>query len=416
VSTFVKYLDEVEILESWTGAWQVVDLEPYGVDPSAKAVTLRIIGSSAPGTSYASVADINSTTPGVIYCRKNKYCCAIAGLAGGSTINLRMVTPSAPRVFITGEVQGDDVVIYDENKAINLVEADFGVWQDRQPTPQGADSLSDISAVIVLCWQWDDGSTGIRHPDSVNGPSTATYWGGYHWLVVGVDNDGYYQTYTTGKAGSDAEDAYFFEIGYILRTSKVVPLIDWGAPQFIIHDNTWRALDVSASVPANTVLVGLRMRNAFPTVAKRGFCRSIGSANSPGLLLSGYGGISSQMPALNANREFEYKVNHTFIAIYLVWYERETEVQPAPSPFNDVAVIDGLRVDELVGATLREEERVMAQLNAPANVGADLNDDCGPTARLRAEEQVSYSGLRTKAAIEIRQLRSDEIVSATLRS
>lgn len=323
MSVFVKYLDEVEVLETWVAGWQVVDLAPYGVDPNAKAVTFRFTGDTSRDVVHCGVRDINAAYPGLTYLVKTQWCCEIVGLAGGSTVKMYMDHLAVRgRAFITGEVHGDDVVVYDENKAIDLVEADFGVWQDRQPTPQGVDVLGDIASVIVVAWQWDDGTTGIRRRDSSNIPLSRPYFGGLEWHVIGLDDDGYYQTYTTGKTGSNNEDAYFFEIGYILKTSNVGTITDWGLPENITEDNTWRVLDISPKVPANTALVGTRLRNAFHMgLGRLGFCRGIGSSDDTNRMVPKLGGVGTQMITLNPDSEFEYRVGHSFISLHITWYE-----------------------------------------------------------------------------------------------
>ena len=319
MSTFVKYLDEVEVLETWTSGGQVVDLAPYLADPSALAVVLRFTGRVGDSQATVGARAVGEIYNNVTVLVPNGYCDTVVSLVGGTTVELFLEAGGTPsRVFITGEVH-DHAVIYDAVITHDTAEVDFASWVARQPAPQGADVLDDISAVIVVCYQWDSGTFGISHPDNSYPPQVEHRFCGLKWFVVGLDEDGFYQTYTTGKTGFGNEYTYFLEVGYVLKTSNVVTINDRDLPLSLIDDNTWRTFDASSLVPADAVTIGMRLRNAR-SITRGGFIRGIGSADS---LKRGIHreSIVTPMASLNGDLEFEYRTNSSSIAFNIEWYE-----------------------------------------------------------------------------------------------
>ena len=321
MSTFVKYLNEVEIIEDWTGNWQTVDLKTYGVDPTAKAVTLRLTGRTGEASINIGAREISDPgTTGVVLLSQRTYCNTIVSLAGGTTVRLFAQISTPGRFFITGEVH--DAVIYDEPIHQDIVELDFATWLDRQPTPQGFDTLADISAVIVRCWSFDSSIFGIRHPNSENIVDPEERFGGYQWKVIGLDANGFYSIYSTGKTGTDTEFMFFNEVGYILKTSNVVTIKDRPLPINLIHDNAFHTADISSLIPENTIVAGMRFRNSF-TVNKRAFVRSIGSTDGQSGFIQTVTKTSNATPMVtpSAAREIEYKSNFLFNLLNVEWYE-----------------------------------------------------------------------------------------------
>ncbi len=323
MSTFVRYLDEVLIDEAWVIGWQTIDLAPYLNDPSAKAVTLRMTGRSGEPQISIGARGVGDSVifNEIVTVTPNAYCNTLVSLDGGTSIQIFMDNPPGGNgsIRLTGEVH-DDAVIYDEAMIKLTIEAEFNTWVDRQPTPQGADVLADIGAVIVRLWQWNDGTTEVKHPDSANIAQLRSRFGGISWAVVGLDENGFYNTYTSGKTGSDDQYCVFQEVGYLLKTSNVVTIQSRGSPLGVIHDNTWRVLDVSAQVSADAVIAGLRIRNSF-TSNRTGFTRAIGSSEVQKRIISPNGGVVTQQTLLNASLEFEYRSNFSFNKFNIEWYE-----------------------------------------------------------------------------------------------
>jgi len=411
VSIFIDYLNEVEILETWVAGWQTVDLGPYGINSAAKAVTLRFVGGTTRVDVHCGAKDIHSDYPGSTYFYRFNYCTTVVGLAGGTTIQIYMDHgATVGRAFITGEILGDDVVIYDKNIAIDLVEADFEEWQNRQVTLQGTDKFEDIVAAIVVLWQWDDGKSAIKHPDSSIVPLSTTYYGGLQWHIVGVDDDGYYQTYTTGKTGTDNEDAYFFEIGYILKTSGVVPIIDWNYVLYELVQGAWTVYDASSKVPANAKIIGVKWRNTFPLgVGRLNFARTLGSEVTLKRQLRKNSGASTQMITLNENLEFEYFSGSgtNFAHLDIKWYELPSVAKGS----NIRHLID----DERLSANLSILDAVSLRFLAKEAVSLSTITDTLPVKikGLKAEPLTSMK-LSSRPSANCRKLKSDIRVSADL--
>ncbi len=369
MSTFVKYLDEVEIIESWITGWQTIDLASYGVDAAATAVTLRIIGSPA-DESRSGARGVGAAGPLVTFFNRNTYAVTATPLAGGSSVQIYMETTDTGRIFITGEVHDDNAVMHTVPVFVNAVEADFGAWQARQVTPEGGDVVDDIAAAIIAVWQFDEGTSGVREVGSTNTPLTCPFWGGYRWLVVGLDEDGFYETYTTGTTGSDLEDAFFFEVGYVLKTSNVVTFINRLLPELITYDTNWNIFDTTnprshPPLPANAITVGTRLRNAFSIgIGKQGFCRGIGGVQPPKRQIRNLGGIATQMVSLIAN-EFEYKVVHVFTSLHMEWYETTTAVPDTRTVLSATSTANAPAV-LLTGVATRFVTAVDSTANAPA--------------------------------------------------
>ena len=338
--TFVKYLNNIVLTlqPAADSAYHDVDVSLYGVSSDAKGIVVRAI--SAANGQDIGMRDTLDTNDRLNRLNTNFYAEAAISLNGGSTISLLRESTSV--VFqVAGEFQ-DDCVLYSTAKRIPIVEAQFASWILRQPVPQGTDALSDIKAVIVSSPYNDagaDGVMGIRQ----NGSSMSTFdshrTGDNMWYIVGVDDDGYYQVYSTGDGGTDDEHSVFLEVGYVLNASNIITILNPVDLALADTSGAYAELDLSASVPKHTITAGICFKNSSVAGGAAGhlmgFVRAAGSSQSVTYTEVGKGRSMTTSCTLNTARKAEY-VNEDAtgdVDTFLLWYERGMPSSVVTKPF-----------------------------------------------------------------------------------
>jgi len=336
MSIFVRYLNEVEITTPTNNfVMTEVDLAGFLENPDdAIGVIIRTTNYDEASTGWGYEGLVAPFNTRASKQNQNNYTTGVLTLSGGTSIKILRAVQT-DRFFIVGEIHGSDgAVLHDSEPRHDFVDAQHGVWQDILVTTSGGDQPSDVGAVIICANTINQVQMGVRGKGSSNVQRAFPWEGGTTWFVVSVDDDGYFQLYTTGKADSDTQDALFFETGYIKKGSNVVTILD--------HDNDdldldaaadWAELDLSGVVPGGAILVGGTWYiEAVPlAVADIAYVRSTGSSENSNKLAEKLEQCQgAYFVGLDANREAEYVLGpgeatppqstHKF---FVDWYEIE---------------------------------------------------------------------------------------------
>ncbi len=322
MSTFVRYDNEVEIFGLGSvGQFNVVDLAPYIVDASSIGVVVRMTHN---GTSNPNAVTEVAASGFQFGCRlqPDLYVHAAVSLGTGTTVAFRVGSTDV-RAFLVGEIHADGgAVLYVDSAYYQPSIAEYGFWVDHQPTPQGADVLGDIAAVIVrVLSQWSP-TASVRQKGSSSAPQNLRWNGAMTWFVVGVDEDGYYQTYSTGKAGQPTEFAAFYEVGYIKHGSNVVTVLDRQAEGLATQIGSFGTLNFAGSVPTGTTAIGGHWYNdTVGSDEQAMYLRNSGSSESTGILVK-VSTQQAQFVAPDLNLEAEYQLAVATADFYIDWYEK----------------------------------------------------------------------------------------------
>jgi len=143
------------------------------------------------------------------------------------------------------------------------------------------------------------------------------------WYVVGVDEDGYYQTNTDGSTGDfGIPHTRFFEVGYILKTSQVVTVLNPQEEEPAVNFPDWTPpLDFSLTnqpIDEGAVVVGVEWYTDFR--AWPVFLKAVGS-DDPIKKFVESGNPQTQMAQVNALRQAEYQIRQTQTFLYVLWWE-----------------------------------------------------------------------------------------------
>ncbi|KKM28194.1 hypothetical protein LCGC14_1567120 [marine sediment metagenome] len=328
MSTFEIYQSEVEVtgLAEGMDTWEQVDLAPFLEDPTAKAVILRGAydsGNLPLSLGFRGINDpqIKTVALGLL---TNKYVTTCVSLAGGTVIEIFVGDQSTPRVWITGEVH-DHAEIYNAAIHYSTPEEDWEQFIDRQPTPQGGDVLADIGQVIVRALVDATASANfvIREKGSTNLQTPAAAIGGMFWYVVGLDENGFYQTFTDGsKVGFPFLN--FYEVGYILKTGNVVTVLNVSEENFPVNHPNFDTIDLSTAVQPvdeGAIAVGIEWFDTDPiTVGRNAFIRAVGAA-SGGKQHIFADNPATQVALVNELRQIEYRKRNPTAQFSVWWWE-----------------------------------------------------------------------------------------------
>lgn len=378
MSTFEIYQDEVRVTSvvEGDGLWKTLDLAPFLADPTAKAVILR--GAYASGVTPIKLGfrGINDSFSDTNFIRNNnKYITSCVSLAGGTTIQIRVSGQTTPTVWIVGEIH-DDAVIYDAAIDYSTPESQFEQFIDRQPTPQGSDALDDIGQVIVRGTVTATlfANFGIREKGSRQGFTPTSADSGTFWYVIGLNADGFYQTYTDGKTGFDVPFVHFQEIGYILKTGNVVTVLNVPEENPARSWPAWGLLDFSATnevVDEDAISVGIEWYD--DSAAGQSFVRAVDS------VIFGRRGIEEATPvvqavALNAARQVNYQKRTLSLRLFIWWWEIPTpepivpvgrvdfESAIVPGICMSIAIIAGICVDVAIAENINMKVQIVAEI------------------------------------------------------
>jgi hypothetical protein len=327
VSSIVRYQNPVDIGydPAAINVWETIDVGSFMVDSSADGVILaatdgittlfRAIGEGGAGA--------GGTNPELI----------VSFGGSGTSIEIRsnyVVDPWAPpTVYVIGEVHGPHLKLHDTEVALGVVEAQFDTWIDRQPTMIGGDALSDVAAVILNVAVGFTGGAfefGIRKKGTTRTTWTSDAAYGGRTNLVGIDEDGYFQTYSSGKSGTDDEDAHVLEVGYILKTGDVVVFDDPTPFTPAQQYPSYASLDLSAKVPLLAEVAGIRWLNDAPNVDSRyARARATGGSEThePGIASSTSTppNYKTEILKLDGNLAAEYiSSDATYIDLVVDWY------------------------------------------------------------------------------------------------
>lgn len=364
MSTFVAYQDEVEVigLPVGDGDWHDFDLEPFLADPTAKAVVLRGVYGSGTTPMLMGFRGINDnliwTTPIV----GPRYINTCVSLAGGTTIQVSSTVGSTPKAFIIGEVH--DAVIH--SAGINLLTKDgeWNLWIDRQPTLVGDDVLNDIGAVIVrTIVNVVDTHHGIRERGSGDPSSWQTWDLGSAWFVIGLNENGYYQTLTSGKVEISLPYVNFVEVGYILKSSGVVTVRNVKEEAPPVNYPDWDILDLSATVQPideGAFVVGYEWYN-YDGTPRHTFGKAVGSADVNRSMINVECRVTQMVP-VNSARQIEYRIRDPITKLYIMWWE---------GPLATAVDAE---------AAIRSEIKTRAFAGPAVDTGADAGPAVGATA------------------------------------
>ncbi|KKM88881.1 hypothetical protein LCGC14_1254240 [marine sediment metagenome] len=327
MSTFVKYVDEVKIpggdLGS-PGSWNTVDVSPYMQDTSAIGVTLRAFH-AIDNTTFG------VRTPGALFPPSAKvfinYYVDYAVSFGGSGNTVEILysgTTVGWKVFVTGEIHGDHAALHDAVTEIPLSEP-WSTWKDVQVTPIGVDVVGDIAAVIVQHYTSDVGSRfGLREKGDSRSDNGQRRESSHHWYVVGVDANGYYQIFTSGKVNAQ-QFSRFYETGYILKTGSIVTLEALTGMGLAEQDGSYAAIDFSSEVSSEAFIVGGRWHNPLgDNLTRNAFLRATGSAeDTNGIVIhKGDHSIGSWVGLdVDLTAEYQTETAATPVDFFVEWYE-----------------------------------------------------------------------------------------------
>ncbi len=327
MSTFVKYVDEVEITGIvQTGMWTSYDLSSFLQDTSAIGVTIRAFNDTEEMVFGARA--VGADKPFASRLLQNYYVDCVVSFGGsGNTIEMQHNNRpvASVKVFVTGEIH-DHAAMHDVPFRLPNSEP-WNTWNDVQVTLIGGDAVGDIAAVIVHL-ECDSiasaKSFGLREKGSTRGTNGIRREGAAHWYVVGVDENGFYQFFTSGKA-SAAVHLSFVEIGYILKTGGIVTIDEPIGMALAEQNGSYAAIDFSAEVSSEAFIVGGRWRNpAGDGVERKAFLRATGSAeNTSGIVINqGEHSIGSWV-GVDADRKAEYQTETaaTPVDFFVEWYE-----------------------------------------------------------------------------------------------
>ncbi len=336
MSTFVKYQDEIDLtlIAGFVkdGTWRTLDISSVIADPSAKAVTVRF---QSDLTRLHGVRELASSVTSLGKTFNNRYCTTVVGLSGGTTFQYNLQDVSDGPLWLTGEIH-DHAVIYTTPTQIPIVEAQFGTWITQSPTPEGADVLGDIMAVIVraICVVNTGDEVGFREKGS-GGVAT---WRMHtltsdFFFVVGLDSNGEYEIQTPGTVTTDDESVEFYEVGYILKTSDITTIpapIDMNLP---VQSGSFAALDLSAHLPEKSIMFGGWWDNTVTGGSHQSFFRNTGSSEDEHIRVNN-SRIITQHCAVDGSLECEYQLLNSGVDFYISWYEQEPSGVPGVGDGN----------------------------------------------------------------------------------
>ncbi len=359
--TFVKYQNAVDIGSLGPlNTWNAIDLVGL-YDSDAIGLTLMITTTielqDRIGVAEIGADAVIKETPLIILSNWSEI--AIS-LRGASSIQVR---PSfaGGEVMITGEIHGTHAVLHDDVIIQDIVEAQFDLWQQHTVTVLGGDAVGDVKGVIIRSLQRDTGRRGVRELGSTTANSVIQEGQGHTWHVVGVDDDGVYETYSSGKATTDREAHIMQEVGYILKTSDVVTVLNpldtdlnvTLADSGYVTRNARR----NRTIPSlGTFVLGFRWVNTVSAGAVySAFARQPDSTDDDDGLLGGFGtrgphtqnqvvAVDSLIGLLGETEiQFEYRLSDVGINLYIDWYE-----SPRPADCDFFAHILGSTAEEHV--------------------------------------------------------------------
>lgn len=316
MSTFYRYLDEVPISGYvGNGTWNAFDLAPYLVGTDIQAVTLRIYKAGA-GSVTVGFRSVGSDEEYLTVVSNEGWCTDIVSLNGGTEIDIYS-TASTPVISVSGELRRNcachPAAVYLET---TLAQGD--TWVSRTPSLLTGDKITDVRAVVLKAATLvgTDALMGARRMGSSDPPVTVRGNSGRFFTIVSLDETGAYETYVNDDGFSVL--GLHFEVAYLKNDSNVYSVMDHIDLDLTGTANAWTVVDLSGSIPDETVNVGIRIVNDGAT--RVGFVRTIGSQETSGRNILG-GSMGVHYAMANENLEIEYSSFDFSMNFYVDWYE-----------------------------------------------------------------------------------------------
>ena len=377
MSTFFQYSTRVEIpWPAFVGGWQDLDISEYLINADAKAITLMAL--YFPGSTQSiGFAEADSSSAGPVV-GPGTYYTTVISLKGGTTIKISRISGDENgHIFLTGEFHDNAVFHAKPDRFLYDDINDMGEWIDRQPTPEGSDTIDDIQAVILRIHS-DGGDGGARERESSNSAYQIDDVAGQHWMIVGLSEDGYYQTYATGKEhlGGVAAYVHHVEVGYILKGSNLVTIKNREALGLglDITGINWMPLDMSSEVPSDTESIGMFIRN-LGTSNKFGAINTYG-VTRPRRKQVYQKSIMTDASGLDENLQCEYIKQYGFVLFYLDWYETVTdsigsvdfESQVLPVVAMDIEAFETVSMESKIFETVSMSAEILPVVDMDAEI------------------------------------------------
>ncbi len=364
MSTFVKYVNEVQIPSvdlGAAGSWNTVDISALMQDTSAIGVTIRVFTGVTTQTNFG-VRSPGATNPPINKVFQNHYIDHVVSFGGsGNNIEVHYTgsTAGQSKFFVTGEIH-DNAALHDNPPKLPLVEP-WSTWQDVQVTVLGGDAPGDVAAVIVQHFAAEPGRFGLREKGTTKGDIAVRWEGSAHWYVVGVDSNGFYQAFTSGKSSAHPF-THFYEVGYVLKTGDVVTIDEPTGMSLAAQDGSYAAIDFSGDVFTGAIVVGGHWSNLDITPTATAFLRATGSTeNTSGILLNRKVHHGGGWVGLDANRKAEYQTETAAVPVdfFVEWFEAPPTLPVATS------IADAPTVGRSPGVATRSIAVVDAIADAP---------------------------------------------------
>lgn len=315
---------------AWLGnnQWSTKYLASYVQDYSAKAIAVRFYRTAGQVGWTLGVRDYNSSDSRIVQGRSLRYVTSIVALDPVNiSIQVYIGTGTNMRMYIEGEVH-DYAEIHPTAIIHSALVADNSTFVERQPTPLGEHSLSDIKSVIVRV----TGRMGkvsnwtLRQKGGAWPPTYATYQSAMGWYVVGVDDDGIFETYTDGDgAGGYVQ---FDEVGYITKGSTVETVLTPQEENPPVSYPAYATLNYSGTnqpIAEDSYAVGIHW---YALTTGDAFFKSKGLGNPAGRVAQA-NQVRSHACWVNPSREVVYKKRYSSTRQYIWWWE----APPPPTRF-----------------------------------------------------------------------------------
>jgi len=392
MSTYFHYPQKVSVPWPPTAiGWNDLDLAPYLINTDAKAVVMRF--QHSPGGSNTGVKELNATIGWTPQVGPATYFTFVVSLTNGLVQFQRAVDDEDGHIWIIGEF-GGEYVVFDpapENKFYSEL-SEVNDWHDWQVTPLGSDTVDDIQAVILRGFSGQGATAGAKQRGSTDGTFIVAAHAGTQWHIIGLDAEGYYETYSNGKEwiGNISPYMAWQEIGYIKKDSMVVTLLNMEAIDPPDTGTSWSEANLSDyyAVPSDTESFGMFMRNAKSYNTQSDIYALTDARPSRKMIvarstMTDVAGVALEDP----DKAYGYMQRDAFIQMWLLWYEIKRPAEAGA----------GIR-------KLNDDEKLSGSLTVRENTSLSL----------RAEETPNAS-LSSRTTTKIRKLKSDNRVSANLR-
>ncbi len=353
-ASLVRYTDEKFVSEvpvAPLDAWVNIDLAPYLDDSSSLGVLLRVTKAttSGPTTDFgARGAGQTGTLTNIFSFLYSDFPVKFVG--AGKTVDFQNDSTNI-LLSVIGEIHGPHVRMHD---AVSELSLSFNDWFDVTPALIGGDVIGDVAAVILKVRHAAPtvvGTWGLREKGSTDLTHDSGGEQGWTMYIIGLSASGEYQYFTSSKFGFTQNNLH--EVGYILKTSNVVTIIDPVDEALPRRTPSFGELDVSGVVSSKASIVGGSWRSALGFTKREAFLRARGSTDD------GFKGLDNntqlgQSVALDSDFEAEYTLEDALIDFWVQWYM----VGPGRIEFES-AIIHGICFQSAIIPGINMESKIV---------------------------------------------------------